>query len=272
MAVEAADDETAMVRVTFMVRETSGDLDVLGEPLADAVGVPPGPLTKLPLMNASAPAEAVACSDGVADFVAVADELALLVALAVAELVRDGFVLGETAPLVVPPVPSTTSEPLKKSRPADAVARGDALAVRVDVALDVAVALALAVSDLLAFIVRETNDDRDTLGEPLDDAERVPPLRTLPLTTYGAPGVPVSTGEALADRVDVRVELALPVAVLVAVRVRFGEALPIGEVDTRGDRDTLKEPLDEAVSVPAVPLNSMPFNMNGAPELAVAVG
>ena len=87
----------------------------------------------------------------------------------------------------------------------------------------VAVALALAVADLVAFIERDARGLCETFGERDEDVDSVPlvPFTIVPLTTLNAPGDAVGFAtDGDADRVDVAVELAVPVALFVALALR----------------------------------------------------
>jgi len=101
----------------------------------------------------------------------------------------------------------------------------------------------------------------DGRTEPLGDADSDPCVRF-----SRAPGELVGTSVAFADSVDVAVDLALPVELAVAVRVRFGDVLANVERDPLGDLDTLDDPLEEEVGVPRVPLKYSPAEPVGRGE------
>jgi hypothetical protein len=180
----ADDDDVALPlevgdEVAVMVGDARGDLLMLDDGLSDGDRVPCGPFTHVPLINTSAPAEAVAAAgEGVAEFVDVAVELPLPVELAVAVLVRleDGLMgeeretsgdldaLGERDDDVdnVPAETLTQVSLTKKSPPELAVA--------------VAARDVRAESDLLGLFVRVVSGDLDTLIDPLEVGLREPPV------------------------------------------------------------------------------------------------
>jgi hypothetical protein len=84
--------------------------------------------------------------------------------------------------------------------------------------------------------------DLDTLNDVDDDADRVPPgpSTRLPLMKTRAPAEPVGGGDGVEERVDVAVDDALPVELLVDELVRV--VLALGET--------------MLVIVPCVPLNA----------------
>ncbi len=91
----------------------------------------------------------------------------------------------------------------------------------------------------LAFIERDARGLCETLGERDEDADSVPivPLTTVPLKTRNAPGDAVGAfGDGVADRVDVAVELAVPVEVLVALAlpVAFDDEVPVFDLAADG--------------------------------------
>ena len=126
---------------------------------------------------------------------------------------------------------------------------------------------------MLTLADRETRDDGLLNGELLAAAEVVPPtpFTRVPLKSENAPADAVGPGgDGVAERVDVAVALALPVAVLVAVHVALDDALALGEREESGDFDTLSEALADAVNVPTVPLKNVPSTSNAEPGVIVA--
>ena len=177
-----------------------------------------------------------------------------------------------TVAVSVPPVPLKAVPLAKYNSPGEDVAGGDALDDCLDVFVGLAVALGLFVPDKLAFSVRETIGDRETLREGLDDADLVPcaPSTREPFTSMSVPGENVGTGDGVAERFDVPVDFVLAVELAVAIFVLLGDGLTAEERDANGDLDTLGVLRDEAESVPLVALKSVPFTLKfSAPADAV---
>jgi hypothetical protein len=231
-------------------RDANGEFEMLGEALVVGVCVPLDALTK------GAPTVAVAPGDKVAacDEVAVAD--ALPVALAVWLPDGDTAQLEDMAAVAVPT--ELPSDALKSGP--DPVGAGDALAALVDVAVEDEVALLVAVEVALRVIDLDATGVFDATTELLAAADA------------SSPGELVGARVALADFVDVAVDLALLVELAVAVRVRFDDALTSGEREPLGDLDTRNEPLEDDVGVPCVPLNAVPLTSTRAPADPVGRG
>ncbi len=273
--VATTDGDTAVVALAICEGDALGERDTLGEPLSDAVRVPSVALYTTPLSTYGPPVVAVGKGEhvDVAELDAVDDELPVELDVAVSVRLGDGLkkevretrgdleTLGDGLGLVdgVPTVPLNSVPFMIKSAPEPGVvvAAGDRVGAVVAVAL----------------IVRETRAERDALGERLTEADRVPPVpfTIVSLKTKSAPGEVVGIGDKLAVFVDVAVGIELRVTVLGAVSVRLGDGLTSEVRLSRGERDTLGEPLEVADDVPTVALYAVPFTIISAPEPGVDV-